>query len=343
MASKTKEFDGASPAKIFIGGLSKDTSMGPFKEHFGKYGDITDAVIMKDRYTQKPRGFGFITFADPAVVDRVIEDEHVINGKLVEIKRTIPKGAAPLKDFKTKKIFVGGLPSALKEDEFKDFFSKFGKVMEHEIIRDHATNRSRGFGFIVFDAEKTVDELLAKKGNMIDLNGSQVEIKKAEPKKPSNPPPRSLDSESRGRPYGDNYDGFGSSYNYGGSFGPYKSPGSFGARPGSYSSAYGPGDYGSGYVAYGGALGAYRGESSLYSSRFGSTYGGSFGGGYGAGSYAGAYGRDAGGYGGSSYGPNYDSFGASSGYGTGGLYGARTGYGSTAGIGAAGRYHPYAR
>ncbi|CAL4998025.1 unnamed protein product [Urochloa decumbens] len=350
MAGKTKEFDGASPAKIFIGGLSKDTSMGTFKEHFGKYGEITDAVIMKDRYTQKPRGFGFITFADPAVVDRVIEEEHIINGKPVEIKRTIPKGAAPLKDFKTKKIFVGGLPSALTEDEFKEFFSKFGKVVEHEIIRDHATNRSRGFGFIVFDAEKTVDELLAKKGNMIDLNGSQVEIKKAEPKKPSNPPPRSLDSEPRGRPHAESYDGFGSTYNYGGSFGPYRSPGGFGARPGSYSSAYGPGDYGSGYGAYDGALGGYRGESSLYSSRFGSTYGGGFGA-YGGGSYsgglAGAYGRDAGGYGGSSYGPSYDSSGASAGsgagYGTGGLYGARTGYGSTGGSGAAGRYHPYGR
>lgn len=46
--------------------------------------------------------------------------------------------------------------------------------MEHEIIRDHTTNRSRGFGFIVFDTEKAVDDLLAKKGNMIDLNGSQV-------------------------------------------------------------------------------------------------------------------------------------------------------------------------
>lgn len=344
-----KEFDGASPAKIFIGGLSKDTSMSTFKEHFGKYGDLTDAVIMKDRYTQKPRGFGFITFADPSVVDRVIEEEHVINGKQVEIKRTIPKGAAPLKDFKTKKIFVGGLPSALKEDEFKEFFSKFGKVMEHEIIRDHTTNRSRGFGFIVFDAEKTVDELLAKKGNMLDLNGSQVEIKKAEPKKPSNPPPRSLDSEPRGRPYADNYDGFGSSYNYGGSFGPHRSPGSFGTRPGSYSSAYVPGDYVSSYGSYGGALGGYRGESSLYSSRYGSSYGGGYGGGYGgstyAGGLAGAYGRDSGAYGGSSYGPSYDSSGASAGagFGTGGLYGGRTGYGSAGGSGAAGRYHPYGR
>mgnify|MGYP003703252549 CR=1 FL=1 len=43
---------------------------------------------MKDRFTQKPRGFGFITFADPAVVDRVIEDNHVINGK--EVNCLIP-------------------------------------------------------------------------------------------------------------------------------------------------------------------------------------------------------------------------------------------------------------
>lgn len=60
-------------------------------------------------------------------------------------------------------------------DEFKEFFSKYGKVVEHEIIRDHVTKRSRGFGFIVFDNEQVVDNILAD-GNMIDMMGTQVSI-----------------------------------------------------------------------------------------------------------------------------------------------------------------------
>ena len=58
-----------------------------FVKHFGKYGEITDSVIMKDRKTGQPRGFGFITYADASVVDNVIEDTHVINGKQVRIVR----------------------------------------------------------------------------------------------------------------------------------------------------------------------------------------------------------------------------------------------------------------
>ena len=54
-----------------------------FLKHFEKYGHIIDHVIMKDRHTHQPRGFGFITYSDPSVVDKVIEDEHKINGKVV--------------------------------------------------------------------------------------------------------------------------------------------------------------------------------------------------------------------------------------------------------------------
>lgn len=41
------------------------------------------------------------------------------------------------------------------------------------IMRDHATNRSRGFGFVTFETEQAVDDLL-EKGNKIDFAGAQV-------------------------------------------------------------------------------------------------------------------------------------------------------------------------
>ncbi|KAI9197959.1 hypothetical protein LWI28_007429 [Acer negundo] len=202
-----------SPGKIFIGGLARETTSAQFVKHFGKYGEITDSVIMKDRKTGQPRGFGFVTYADASVVDKVIEDPHIINGKQVEIKRTIPKGAMGSKDFKTRKIFVGGIPSTINEEELKDFFMQYGEVQEHQIMRDHSTSRSRGFGFITFQTDQAVDDLLAK-GNKVELAGAQVEIKKAEPKKPNPPPPTSYRRYNNSKPafggaFEDAYSGYG--------------------------------------------------------------------------------------------------------------------------------------
>ncbi|KAG5569894.1 hypothetical protein H5410_059660 [Solanum commersonii] len=211
MGSRRNDFDdGASPGKIFIGGLAKETTL--------------DSVIMKDRHTGRPRGFGFITYVDPSVVDTVIAETHNINDKQVEIKRTIPKGSAESKNFRTKKVFVGGIPTTMDEDEFKGFFSKYGKVIDYKIIRDHVSKRSRCFGFIEYDEEQVVDNLLSQ-GNMIDMLGNHVEIKKVEPKKPSHPASGpAYGSESRGRAYNDSYDGgFGDSYNNFGSGGGFGS------------------------------------------------------------------------------------------------------------------------
>ena len=39
----------------------------------------------------------------------------------------------------TQKIFVGGLPHNLKEDEFKDFFEQFGEINDCVIMIDRDT------------------------------------------------------------------------------------------------------------------------------------------------------------------------------------------------------------
>uniref|UniRef100_K3X8G5 RRM domain-containing protein n=1 Tax=Globisporangium ultimum (strain ATCC 200006 / CBS 805.95 / DAOM BR144) TaxID=431595 RepID=K3X8G5_GLOUD len=60
--------------KLFIGGISWETTEDGLRAHFGKYGTLTDAALMKDKYTGQPRGFGFVTFADStANVVRLIE------------------------------------------------------------------------------------------------------------------------------------------------------------------------------------------------------------------------------------------------------------------------------
>jgi heterogeneous nuclear ribonucleoprotein A1/A3 len=49
-----------------------------------------DSVIMTDRHSGRPRGFGFVTFADPAVADRVLEEDHVIDGRAVTLTHLFP-------------------------------------------------------------------------------------------------------------------------------------------------------------------------------------------------------------------------------------------------------------
>ncbi|KAI3837007.1 hypothetical protein MKW98_005340 [Papaver atlanticum] len=177
--------------KIFIGGLAKETTPFQFTKHFGKYGEITDSVIMKNRISGQPHGFDFVTYADTSVVDRVIEDTHVINGKQVEIKQTIPKRTMGSKDFKTKKIFVGGIPTSVNEVWSGQGTSNHAGPCKHSFS---------GFGFITFDSEESVDSILSQ-GNKIEFAGAQ--IKKEELKKSNLPlaPPRRF-SNSRPNTYG---------------------------------------------------------------------------------------------------------------------------------------------
>ena len=69
--------------KLFIGGISWETSEEKLRDYFGQYGDVLQAVVMKDKTTGRPRGFGFVVFADAAVLDMVLQDKHTIDGRLV--------------------------------------------------------------------------------------------------------------------------------------------------------------------------------------------------------------------------------------------------------------------
>nr|KYP59517.1 RNA-binding protein Musashi isogeny Rbp6 [Cajanus cajan] len=187
--------------KLFIGGISWDTDEERLKEYFGKYGEVIEAVIMRDRTTGRARGFGFVVFSDPAVAERVIMDKHIIDGRTVEAKKAVPRDDQQTVNRqsggihgspgpgRTKKIFVGGLPSTITESDFKKYFDQFGTITDVVVMYDHNTQRPRGFGFITFDSEEAVDRVLYK--TFHELNGKMVEVKRAVPKELSPGPTRS--------------------------------------------------------------------------------------------------------------------------------------------------------
>ncbi|KAK4482357.1 hypothetical protein RD792_009510 [Penstemon davidsonii] len=177
--------------KVFVGGIGWDTTEEKLKDHFTHYGDVTHVMIMRDRITAQPRGFAFVVFSDPSVIPSVLQQTHSIDGRTVEAKKAMSReqqqslksgngNFGRFENIKTKKIFVGGLPSTISEDGFKEHFQEYGNVTDVVIMYDPNTNRPRGFGFITFTTEDSVDRVLQK--TFHELDGKLVEVKRALPK-----------------------------------------------------------------------------------------------------------------------------------------------------------------
>ncbi|XP_062976872.1 heterogeneous nuclear ribonucleoprotein A/B isoform X2 [Elgaria multicarinata webbii] len=171
-ASKNEEDAG----KMFVGGLSWDTSKKDLKDYFTKFGEVTDCTIKMDPNTGRSRGFGFILFKEAASVDKVLEQkEHKLDGRVID-----PKKAMAMKKDPVKKIFVGGLNPEAAEDKIREYFGEFGEIEAIELPMDPKTNKRRGFVFITFKEEDPVKKILEKKFH--NVSGSKCEIKVAQPK-----------------------------------------------------------------------------------------------------------------------------------------------------------------
>ena len=62
------------PSRLFIGGLSWNTTADDLRAAFEKIGAVADAAVVTDRDTGKSRGFGFVTMADRRDASRAIDE-----------------------------------------------------------------------------------------------------------------------------------------------------------------------------------------------------------------------------------------------------------------------------
>nr|KAF6450276.1 heterogeneous nuclear ribonucleoprotein A3 [Molossus molossus] len=279
--------------KLFIGGLSFETTDDSLREHFEKWGTLTDCVVMRDPQTKRSRGFGFVTYSCVEEVDAAMcARPHKVDGRVVEPKRAVSRedSVKPGAHLTVKKIFVGGIKEDTEEYNLRDYFEKYGKIETIEVMEDRQSGKKRGFAFVTFDDHDTVDKIVVQKYHTI--NGHNCEVKKALSKQEM----QSAGSQ-RGRGGGSgNFMGRGG--NFGGGGGNFGRGGNFGGR-GGYDGYNEGGNFGGNYGG-GGNYNDFGNYSGQQQSNYGPMKGGSFGG------------RSSG----SPYGGGYGSGGGSGGYGS---------------------------
>jgi len=163
--------------KIIVRQLDFNTTQTTIEHYFSQYGHVRE-IIMKFNETGRSKGFCFVVFNDKQAMEEVLKSEHEIDGKAVQVRRAGETAGNNL----TNKLFCGGLPHALSEDDLREYFAQFGQISNFEFIFEKGTQVRRHFCFIVFEDPNSVEKIVEGKlppGSVVHHIGKyRVECKK---------------------------------------------------------------------------------------------------------------------------------------------------------------------
>jgi len=79
-------------SKIYVGGLPFSTSDSTLSALFAKYGTVTSAKVITDKFTGQSRGFGFVEMSTPDEAKKAISG---LNGSMLESRTLVVNEAKP--------------------------------------------------------------------------------------------------------------------------------------------------------------------------------------------------------------------------------------------------------
>ncbi|KAI1703166.1 RNA recognition motif domain-containing protein [Ditylenchus destructor] len=159
-SSGSRKFD--ESRTLMVAGLSRDTTEVALCVCFSKKWEVTKCSIVRDKKTGNSRKFGFVEFLTAEQAKHALEFDHFIDRKQVSV---IICGNKELHD--KYRIFVGGLLTETSGATLHKHFSQFGDIFDCSIVRKE-NNLSRGFGYVTYKSQESVDRALNSQPHSID-------------------------------------------------------------------------------------------------------------------------------------------------------------------------------
>lgn len=91
--------------KLYVGGLPYSTTDPEMKELFAKYGAVSSASVLMDKFTGRSRGFGFVEMENDAEAQAAID---ALNGTDFGGRKIIVNEARPLSERPPQRREFGG-------------------------------------------------------------------------------------------------------------------------------------------------------------------------------------------------------------------------------------------
>uniref|UniRef100_A0A8R1DR20 RRM domain-containing protein n=2 Tax=Caenorhabditis japonica TaxID=281687 RepID=A0A8R1DR20_CAEJA len=190
---------------VFVGDLSKDVSNDLLKSSFLKFGEVSEAKVIRDSQTQKSKGYGFVTFPNKQHAESAIAG---MNGKWIG-KRAVRTNWAARKNseenrdkltfeqvFNSTKadntsVYVGNISQQTTDTDLRESFASYGDIAEVRVFK------TQKYAFVRFEkkecATKAIMEMNGKElaGNIVRCSWGKTQ---AVPNQALNPLPIDLSS-----------------------------------------------------------------------------------------------------------------------------------------------------
>jgi len=189
-----------SAARLIVQRLGWEVDDDKLAEAFGKYGEVESAKVIKNRRSQRSRGYGFVTFKneeDGAKAlealngneelgfsqkneDNEEETKQPIRVAVATAQKPKPKPAKartsrkPRRARKTndgddgdendrpgpRRLFVRDLNEETGEDKIRAAFEEYGEIKNIRIVQDRETEKSKGIAFVTFNEHESFKKAL---------------------------------------------------------------------------------------------------------------------------------------------------------------------------------------
>jgi len=162
--------------RCYFGNIPFTTSDDDLKTVFAPCGEIGDLYVVRDKFTKKSQGYGFVEFKEVSARDEALK----LNGTM-QFGRAMKVNTVTKKEGSCR-LFVKGIPPSKTEDDVKNLFTQYGAVSNVFFIKDKVTKVSRGFGFVDFENQEAADSALQLDGS--SEFGGTIKVSPAKPQQP---------------------------------------------------------------------------------------------------------------------------------------------------------------